>query len=57
MSLSGEGDIYYTTDGSNPKCSETKKKYSAAFEAKGLNVRAYAVAQGKLASGIAEFKI
>ena len=57
MSLSGEGDIYYTTDGSNPKCSETKKKYSAAFEAKGLTVRAYAQSPGKLPSGIVEFKI
>lgn len=58
MSLAADGaDIYYTTDGSNPKCSGTRIKYSAAFEAAGKTVRAYAEAKGKLPSGIVEFSV
>ena len=48
--------IYYTTDGSNPKCSESAKLYSAAVKKPvGTVIRAAAFKDGVLPSGIAEF--
>lgn len=49
----GATEIWYTTDGTDPRFSSTKKAYSAAFAvAKGDKVRA--VAYGKFTSDLAE---
>jgi len=46
--------IFYTTDGSNPKTSETAQTYSAAVAlAVGQTIRAYAQKAGTLNSGVA----
>lgn len=51
--------IYYTTDGTNPKTSDSKEAYSAAFTspASGSTVRAYASKNGLVNSGIFELSI
>ena len=47
VALSGKPTIYYTTDGSNPKTSATKKTYTAAFTISGtVIVKAYALLNG-----------
>lgn len=52
---SGATAIYYTTDGSDPRYSKDAKAYTAAVTlAAGETIRAYAVADGKYASGVAE---
>jgi hypothetical protein len=52
---SGATSIRYTTDGSNPKTSETAQTYSAAVPlTPGQTLRAYALKTGAVASGIAE---
>ena len=43
IALSGTPTIYYTTDGSDPKTSETKEEYTSAFSVTGtVTVKAYA---------------
>ena len=43
IALSGSPTIYYTTDGSDPKTSETKEEYTSAFNVTGtVTVKAYA---------------
>jgi hypothetical protein len=56
--ITGNGTIYYTTDGSNPKTNtEGRKVYSTAFAAPaGTKIHAYAEADGKLHSAIAAHK-
>lgn len=50
--------IYYTTDGSDPRYSVEAKTYTAAVTVKsGDQVRAYAVANGKFNSAVAESDI
>lgn len=51
--------IYYTTDGSDPRYSAGAQVYSAPFDAPaaGSKVRAYAVQEGLLPSGVAEKQI
>ena len=49
-------EIYYTDDGSNPKCSDSVIKYTGAVNTGGKKIRAYAEADGLLPSGIVEFK-
>ena len=51
--ISGTGDVYYTTDGSDPRYSATRKKYSAAF-ANAEVVKAVAYQDGKYVSDVAE---
>ena len=47
VTLSGKPTIYYTTDGTDPKTSATKKTYTAAFTISGtVNVKAYAQLNG-----------
>ena len=51
---SGES-IKYTTDGSNPKTSDTAETYSAKFAVtSGTKIRAYAFKSGSVSSGVAE---
>ena len=50
---SSGAEIYYTTDGSDPRYSATRKKYSAAF-ANAEVVKAVAYANGKFVSDVAE---
>lgn len=51
--------IRYTTDGSNPKTSDTAAAYSAAFTtpAAGTVIRAYAEKSGMVSSGITTFTV
>lgn len=54
VSITGTGTIKYTTDGSNPKTSETAQVYSSEIElTKNAQIRAYAYESGKLNSAIA----
>ena len=47
VTLSGKPTIYYTTDGTDPKTSATKKTYTAAFTISGtVTVKAYAQLNG-----------
>ena len=47
IALSGTPTIYYTTDGSDPKTSETKEEYTSAFSVTGtVTVKAYATLNG-----------
>ena len=47
VALSGTPTIYYTTDGSNPKTSETQMTYTGAFTIEGTTtVKAYATLNG-----------
>ena len=47
VTLSGKPTIYYTTDGTDPKTSATKKTYAAAFTISGtVTVKAYAQLNG-----------
>ena len=47
IALGGKPAIYYTTDGSDPKTSATKKTYTAAFSIDGtVTVKAYASLNG-----------
>ena len=47
VAWSGKPTIYYTTDGTDPKTSATKKTYTAAFTISGtVTVKAYAVLNG-----------
>ena len=63
ISLSGDtatvtaagANIFYTTDGSDPRYSVDAKAYTAAVKlADGETIRAYAVADGKYSSAVAE---
>jgi hypothetical protein len=55
ITSSGATAIYYTTDGSDPRYSAEAKAYTAAVAVSaGDVVRAYAVADGKYASAVAE---
>lgn len=55
VASSGATAIYYTTDGSDPRYSKDAKAYTAAVTlAAGETIRAYAVADGKYASAVAE---
>jgi hypothetical protein len=63
ISLSGDtatvtaagANIFYTTDGSDPRYSVDAKAYTAAVKlAEGETIRAYAVADGKYSSAVAE---
>ena len=48
VALNGQPTIYYTTDGSDPITSTTKKTYTGAFTVKGIvTVKAYATLGGK----------
>jgi len=50
------GVVKYTTDGTNPKCSETVKTYSDALTITGnTKIRAYAEKEGAVHSAIASF--
>ena len=47
IALSGKPTIYYTTDGTDPKTSATKKTYTAAFTISGtVTIKAYALLNG-----------
>lgn len=50
--ITGTGDVYYTTDGSDPRYSVSRKKYSAAFE-NADTVKAVAYQDGKFVSDVA----
>lgn len=40
--ISGDGDIYYTVDGTDPRYSDTKEKYASAFDAaEDMVIKAY----------------
>ena len=55
VTASGATAIYYTVDGSDPRYSKDAKAYTAAVTLKaGEIIRAYAVADGKYASAVAE---
>ena len=55
ITSTGASAIYYTTDGSDPRYSVEAKAYTAAVAVKaGDVVRAYAVADGKYSSAVAE---
>ena len=55
VTASGATAIYYTVDGSDPRYSKDAKAYTAAVTLKsGETIRAYAVADGKYASAVAE---
>lgn len=55
ITVAGGGTIYYTTDGSDPRYSVDAKTYTAAVAvAAGDTVRAYAAADGKWKSAVAE---
>ena len=55
ITSSGASTIYYTLDGSDPRYSVKAKAYTAAVTvAAGDVVRAYAVANGKYCSAVAE---
>lgn len=56
ITASGSDAIYYTTDGSNPKTSNTAKQYSSGVSSltAGTVVRAYAKKSGVLDSAIAQ---
>lgn len=58
LTSSGATKIYYTTDGTNPKNSETREEYSAAFDVtSGQHIRAYATKTGSVDSGILEYDV
>ena len=47
IALTGKPTIYYTTDGTDPKTSATKKTYTAAFTISGtVTIKAYALLNG-----------
>ena len=51
-------DIYYTTDGSDPRYSTTAEKYSSALTvASGDKIKAYAVKSGMFASDLLEYTV
>lgn len=52
-SISGSGDIYYTTDGSDPRYSATRTKYTTAFANADI-VKAVAYQSGKYVSDVVE---
>ena len=55
VTSSGSSAIFYTTDGSNPKTSETALAYSGAVTlAAGKTIRAYAKKTGAVNSGVSE---
>ena len=51
--ITGTGDIYYTTDGSDPRYSATRQKYTAAFKNADV-VKAVAYQNGKFVSDVVE---
>lgn len=54
--INGEGTVYYTTDGSDPRYSKEAKVYAGAVALNdGDEVRAYAVEDGKFWSAVAEY--
>ena len=59
VTVQKSGTVYYTTDGSNPKTSDTAAAYSAAFTAPaaGSVVKAYAAKAGLLDSAILTLNI
>lgn len=55
VTSTGASAVYYTTDGSDPRYSVDAKAYTAAVTlADGETIRAYAVADGKYASAVAD---
>lgn len=55
VASSGAATIYYTTDGSDPRYAKDAKVYASAVTLEnGQTIRAYAVANGKYASGVGE---
>ena len=55
VASTGATTIYYTVDGSDPRFSKDANVYSAAVTlVAGQTIKAYAVADGKYASGVAE---
>lgn len=58
LTSSDSGTIKYTTDGSNPKTSETAATYTAALTvASGDHIRMYATKSGMVDSAIAEYVV
>ena len=56
--ISGKGTVYYTTDGSDPRYSDTREVYGTAIDvAKGDIVSAFAVESGKFNSGVASEEV
>lgn len=54
VTIAGSGTVYYTTDGTNPKLSETAQVYSGAIAiTKNARIRAYSKEGTKLNSAIA----
>lgn len=52
--ITGNGTVYYTTDGSNPKSSESRAVYGGPVSVTaGMKIRAYAEEVGKIHSAIA----
>lgn len=53
--IDGDGTVYYTTDGSDPRYSKEAKLYSGAFAVTaGAEIRAYAHEEGKFWSDVAK---
>ena len=53
--ITGNGTVYYTTDGSDPRYSKERKLYSGAVAVTaGAEIRAYAHEEGKFWSDVAE---
>ena len=58
LASSDSGTIKYTTDGSNPKTSETAATYTTKFSvASGDRIRMYASKSGMVDSAIAEYVV
>ena len=51
--ITGSGTVYYTTDGSDPRYSATRKVYSAAIEGAEV-IKAVAYEEGKFVSDVVE---
>lgn len=56
--ITGSGAVYYTTDGSDPRYSDSREVYTVPFAVeKGDIVSAYAVETGKFNSGVASEEV